>query len=179
MKKESQEKLASTDGIENVIYFIRGKRVILDTDLANLYGVKTKRLNEQVKRNLERFPLEFMFQLTEEEKLEVVAICDHLQKLKFFKTKPYAFTEHGALMVANVLKNKQAISMSIEIIKAFIRLRQLMKYQTEMMKEMGMIKEFMLKNSQHTNQELRKVWAAIEKLTKRPEEEIKIGFRLE
>jgi hypothetical protein len=79
----------------------------LDTDLANLYGVPTKRLNEQVKRNKERFPSDFMFVLTEAEKAEVVANCDHLKRLKFAATLPYAFTEHGAIQAANVLATPQ------------------------------------------------------------------------
>ena len=89
--------------IEQTILLIRGHRVMLDADLAHLYGVTTKRLNEQVKRNRNRFPADFMFQLTSKEKAEVVANCDHLTKLKFSPAKPLAFTEHGAVMVASVL----------------------------------------------------------------------------
>ena len=89
--------------IEGRIQVIRGLRVIVDVDLAALYGVPTKRLNEQVKRNRERFPADFLFHLTPQENTEVVANCDHLQKLKFSKTLPYAFTEHGAIQAANVL----------------------------------------------------------------------------
>ena len=78
------------------ILLIRGEKVILDSDLAGFYGVKTKRLNEQVKRNKDRFPSDFMFQLTVEEKVEVVAKCDHLAKLKYSRVLPYSFTEHGS-----------------------------------------------------------------------------------
>jgi len=85
--------------IESRILSLHGQRVILDADLSVLYGVTTKRLNEQVKRNKERFPADFMFQLTPDEKREVVANCDHLSSLKFSRTNPYAFTEHGAIMV--------------------------------------------------------------------------------
>ena len=86
---------------------------MIDRDLAELYGVETKRLNEQVKRNIDRFPLEFMFQLTNKEKEEVVANCDHLNSLKFSKTNPYAFTEHGAVMLASVLNSEQAVQTSL------------------------------------------------------------------
>jgi hypothetical protein len=89
--------------IEQRILLIRGQRVMLDADLAKLYGVSTKRLNEQVRRNRGRFPEDFMFQLTTIEKAEVVANCDHLAKLKFSPVLPNAFTEHGAIMVASVL----------------------------------------------------------------------------
>lgn len=84
--------------MESKILFIRDQKVILDSDLAALYGVTTSRLNEQVKRNVERFPSDFMFQLNSDEKNEVVANCDNLQKLKFSPKLPYVFTEHGAIM---------------------------------------------------------------------------------
>src|SRR3970040_422507 len=86
----------SPDFIERRIYLIRKQKVMIDNDLAELYGVSTKRLNEQVKRNRDRFPEDFMFQLTRDEKDEVVANCDHLKKLKYSPVLPNAFTEHGA-----------------------------------------------------------------------------------
>ena len=89
--------------IENRILLIRDEKVIIDADLAEFYGVPTKRLNEQVRRNKDRFPDDFMFQLSPDEKAEVVANCDHLSKLKYSKTLPYAFTEHGSIMAASVL----------------------------------------------------------------------------
>ena len=95
--------LLPTERIERTILLIRGQKVILDMDLARLYGVTTKRLNEQVKRNRKRFPADFMFRLTVEEKAEVVANCDHLTKLRFSPGLPQAFTEHGAVMLASVL----------------------------------------------------------------------------
>jgi hypothetical protein len=91
--------------LEHRILTIRGDRVILDNDLAELYGVSTKRLNEQVKRNASRFPSDFAFLLTPQEKAEVVANCDHLAHLKFSPVLPRAFTEHGAIMAANVLNS--------------------------------------------------------------------------
>ena len=110
--------------IELRIQSIRGLRVIVDVDLAVLYGVETKRLNEQVKRNRQRFPSDFVFQLTPQEKAEVVANCDHLQKLKYSKTLPFAFTEHGAIQAANVLASSQAVEMGIFVVRAFVQLRQ-------------------------------------------------------
>ena len=88
--------------IENRILLIRGEKVIVDADLAEFYGVSTKRLNEQVKRNKNRFPADFMFQLTQDEKSGVVANCDHLEKLKYSRALPFVFTEHGSIMAANV-----------------------------------------------------------------------------
>ena len=90
-----------------------------------MYAVPTKRLNEQVRRNHARFPADFMFQLTAQEKAEVVASCDHLRSLKFSPVRPYAFTEHGALMLALVLNSPVAVAASIQIVRAFVRLREL------------------------------------------------------
>jgi len=177
MSKTSSNSLIPSERIEGMIYVIRGQKVILDTDLADLYEVKTKRLNEQVKRNSQRFPPQFMFQLTAEEKSEVVAKCDHLKNLKFSKTNPYAFTEHGALMAANVLKSEKAIAISIQVIQAFIQLRQLISSHTQLTQEINSLKTFVLKNAQKTTQEFKRIWQAIEKLSQPPDrEEKRIGF---
>ncbi|MGN6510153.1 MAG: ORF6N domain-containing protein [Chitinophaga sp.] len=114
----------SDETIRNKILLIRGKRVMLDRDLAELYGVTTKRLNEQVKRNSKRFPADFMFQLTEAENLEVVANCDHLQTLKFSRGTPFVFSEHGAVMLASVLNSDRAIAVNIQVVRIFTRMRE-------------------------------------------------------
>jgi ORF6N domain-containing protein len=112
--------------IEQAILVIRGQRVMLDSDLATLYGVTTKRLNEQVKRNRHRFPADFMFQLTAQEKTKVVANCDHLKKLRFSPARPFAFTEHGTVMVASVLNSERAVEVSIYVVRAFVTLREML-----------------------------------------------------
>ncbi|MFH1936869.1 MAG: ORF6N domain-containing protein, partial [Bacteroidota bacterium] len=94
-----------------------GVKVMIDSDLAELYGVTTKRLNEQVKRNAKRFPADFMFQLTEQEKQQVVANCDHLERLKFSPNLPHVFTEHGAVMLASVLHSGRAILVNIQFVR--------------------------------------------------------------
>jgi len=99
--------------IEPMILTIRGQKVMLDADLARLYGVTTKRLNEQVKRNRSRFPEDFLFTMTADEKAEVVANCDHLRRLKFSPALPNAFTEHGAIMAASVLNTARAVEVSV------------------------------------------------------------------
>ncbi len=91
--------------VERRILFIRGERVVLDRDLAQLYGVSTKSLNQAVRRNILRFPEDFAFRLTKTEKSEVVTICDHLAALKFSPVLPLVFTEHGAIMAASVLRS--------------------------------------------------------------------------
>ena len=98
--------------IENLIQVIRGKQVMLDRDLARLYGVDTKRLNEQVKRNIERFPIHFRFQLTENETTELVANCDRLQALKHSTVFPYVFTEQGVAMLSTVLRSETAVNFN-------------------------------------------------------------------
>ncbi|GHU31193.1 hypothetical protein AGMMS50256_19300 [Betaproteobacteria bacterium] len=105
---------------------------MIDSDLAELYGVPTKRLNEQVKRNRERFPNDFMFQLSTDEKTEVVANCDHLNKLKFSKTLPFVFTEHGAMMAGFMLNSAHAIEMSVYVVRAFVRLREVLASNREL-----------------------------------------------
>ena len=110
--------------IRALIIELRGKKVIMDRDLANIYRVSTKRLNEQVKRNIERFPKDFMFQITEEEKNEVVANCDHLLAVKFSARLPYAFTRNGANMLSAILRSPTAVRRSIQIMRAFSALEE-------------------------------------------------------
>ena len=109
--------------VEAVILTIRGHKVILDSDLASLYGVSTKVLNQAIKRNTRRFPEDFVFSLTGDEKREVVTNCDHLSRLRFSPVLPYAFTEHGAIMAANVLNSPRAVQMSVFVVRAFVRMR--------------------------------------------------------
>ncbi|MDQ6987773.1 MAG: ORF6N domain-containing protein [Mariprofundaceae bacterium] len=105
---------------ERRILLIRRQKVMLDADLSDVYGVQTKRLNEQIKRNSARFPEDFIFKLTAQKKTQVVAICDHLAKLKYSSVLPYAFTEHGALMAASVLNTEKAVETSLFVIRAFV-----------------------------------------------------------
>lgn len=125
VKKSPASGLAPSARIENRILLVRRQKVIIDADLAELYGVPTKALNQAVKRNALRFPQDFMFQLTPDEKQEVVTNCDHLSKLKFSKTLPFAFTEHGAIQAANVINSDQAVEIGVYIVRAFVRLREL------------------------------------------------------
>jgi hypothetical protein len=106
------------------ILTIRSQRVILDADLARLYGVETRALNQAIKRNSGRFPEDFLFQLDQAEKTEVITNCDHLRGLRFAKSLPFAFTEHGALMAANILNSPDAVKMSVYIIRAFVKIRE-------------------------------------------------------
>ena len=129
--------LIPVERVQRAILLIRSEKVILDADLAALYGVSTKRLNEQVKRNRSRFPADFMFQLTKDEKAEVVANCDHLSRLKFSSTLPYAFTEHGTIMAANVLNSERAVQASVEVVRAFVRLRLMLASNSELSRRLN------------------------------------------
>jgi hypothetical protein len=110
----------------NKILVVRGQKVMIDKDLAELYGTTTFRLNEQVKRNIKRFPADFMFQLTVKEKNEVIANCDNLQSLKFSAHLPFVFTEHGAVMLASVLNSQRAVEVNIRIVRVFIKMREIL-----------------------------------------------------
>jgi hypothetical protein len=131
--------VASVGKIESRIFVIRGQKVMLDADLAELYGVETKVLNQAVKRNHDRFPKDFMFQLTTHEKIEVVTNCDHLTKLKYSTTLPYAFTEHGALMLGNVLKSMRAVEVSLMVVRAFVHLRELVSTHKDFAKKLNQL----------------------------------------
>lgn len=133
--------LIPTERIERSILLIRGEKVMLDADLAEIYGVTTKVLNQAVKRNAIRFPEDFMFQLTEREKAEVVTNCDHLVRIKFSPHLPFAFTEHGALMLANVLNGERAALTSVQVVRAFVRLRQMLASNAELSRKLAALEK--------------------------------------
>lgn len=121
---EKDKPTLSQHDIEKLIITVRGEQVLIDQDIAQLYGVTTKRLNEQAKRNSARFPSNFRFELTKEERDEVVANCDHLQSLKFRPTLPFAFTEQGIGQLSSVVHSQKAIERSIVIMNAFVAMRR-------------------------------------------------------
>jgi len=123
---------------------VRGLKVIVDADLARIYGVTTKALNQAVKRNIARFPSDFVFAMTDAEKTEVVTNCDHLAKLKFSPVLPYAFTEHGALMAASVLNSPQAVEMSIFVVRAFVKMREQLLNRADLEKRLTEIEKGLL-----------------------------------
>ena len=142
-KNSSEITIIPQEVIINKIYFLRNEKVMLDRDLAELYGVKAIRLREQVKRNLTKFPSHFMFQLTEQEVEIMVSQNAIPSKQHLGGTFPYAFTEHGVLMLANVLKSERAIQVSIKIIELFVKLREMLVTHTELKLEIERIKKKM------------------------------------
>ena len=160
--------------IENKIFLIRERKVMLDRDLAELYGVATKNLNRQVKRNIQRFPQEFMFQLTKVERDELVPICHQFKAMKHSYVLPYAFTEHGVAMLASILNSERAIKISIYIIKTFVKLREIMATHKELAFKLT---ELEGKIEKHDD-EIQAIFEAIRQLMAPPQEppKPKIGF---
>ncbi len=137
--------------IKSRIHTIQGLQVMLDCDLAQLYGVSTKRLNEQVKRNSQRFPEGFMFQLTKEEKTEVVAKCDHLRNLKYSYVLPFVFTEQGVSRLSAVLNSKKAVEISIMIINAFVEMRRFLVSNATVFEKFHRIDQKLLEHDENFN----------------------------
>ena len=166
--------LVSQEVIEQRIFLIRGHKVMMDRDLADLYGVETKYLNRQIRNNILRFPEEFMFQLTEGEKDELVQICHRFGMIKHSSVLPYAFTEHGVAMLASVLRSERAIKISIGIIKTFVKLREIISTHKELAHKLG---ELERKIEQHDT-EIQSIFEAIRQLMAPPPEPPKrrIGF---
>lgn len=172
----SEKPIIPNERIINKILNIRNQKVMIDTDIAELYGVTTKRLNEQVKRNRERFPENFMFELTKEEKDKVVADCDHLEKLKFSPVLPKVFTEHGIMMVANVLTSDRAIQVSIQIIEVFVKMREMLQGHSELLLRMEKLERSIGKH----DMQIAQVFQLIKQLVKQEEKPRKrIGFKSE
>ena len=137
---EGQMAVIPAERIEKAILSIRGEKVMLDSDLAELYGVETKVLNQAVKRNIARFPADFMFQLTQEEHDDLVRLRSQFVTLKrgeHRKYLPYAFTEHGALMLVNVLNSERAAQTSVQVVRAFVRLRQMLASNAELARKLA------------------------------------------
>ena len=155
-KEELLPSQTPLENIENLILNIRGKQVMLDRDLARLYGVETKRLNEAVKRNIERFPERFMFQLTDYEFVELVANCDRFSSLKHSTSFPFAFTEQGVSMLSAVLKSNIAINTSIMIMDAFVAMRHSLNKNYQLHNRIELLEQNQLANNKllqkHTKQ---------------------------
>ena len=161
--------------IQNKIYLIRGKKVMLDSDIAELYGVSTKRLNEQVRRNIDRFPEDFMFILSKEESDSLRSQFATLKKGRGQHSKylPYAFTEHGAIMAATILNSPRAVEMSIFIVRAFVKLREMLISHKD-------LKHKIEEMEKKYDSQFKIVFNAIKELMSQPEKPVrKIGFKTE
>ena len=169
--------------IENRIFTIRGQKVMIDRDLAQLYGVETKRLNEAVKRNIERFPSDFMFKLNDIELKELVANCDRFKTLKHSTNPPYAFTEQGVSMLSSVLNSNEAIVINVEIIRAFVRLRHYAILRTSRNEEIEELRKMLMLHIENTDnrfaehdETIKQIINVLNNLIEKPRETKKIGF---
>jgi len=163
--------------VMNKIYFIRNHKVMLDRDLAELYGVKSIRLREQVKRNITKFPEHFMFQLTEIEVEIMVSQNAIPSKSHLGGTLPFVFTEHGVLMLANVLKSERAVQVSIRIIELFVKLREMLLNNTDLKYEIEKIKRKLDKQDKNMEIVFRYLDELLDK-KENPKPRAKIGYRL-
>ena len=169
--------------IENRIFTIRGQKVMIDRDLAELYEVPTHRLNEAVKRNKKRFPDDFMFKLTKDELNELIANCDRFQTLKHSPTTPNAFTEQGVSMLSSVLNSDRAISINIEIIRAFVRLRQYALIQNSTSREIEELRKMLMLHIENTDKKfsehdenINQIIRVLNNLIETPRQTKQIGF---
>jgi hypothetical protein len=175
MDKSEDHSLIPLEGIEGVIYLIRGKKVILDSDLAKIYGVETKRLNEQVSRNILRFPEDFVFQLT---KGEFENLKSHFATSSSGwggkRKLPYAFTEHGALMAASVLNTPLAVQMSVFVVRAFVRMREILASHLELLSRL----EELEKRMDSSDEQFAKLYALVKEMITptTPKKQRRIGF---
>ena len=161
--------------IDRRIFVIHGQKVMIDMDLSSLYGVSTKILNQAVKRNIRRFPEDFMFQLNEKEKDELVTICDQFETMKHSYHLPYAFTEQGVAMLSSVLRSARAVTVNIQIMRAFVRLRNVISQNKELAVKLNELERHVGKH----DDDILLIFEAIRKLMEPPPEKPKpkIGFR--
>ena len=181
VERTKKEETLITKDVGSLIITIRNQKVIVDRDLAEIYGVETRRLNEQVKRNPDRFPEDFMFQLTKEEadfwarSRSQIAILKRGKNIKYL---PYAFTEHGTIMAANVLNSPQAVRMSVFVVRAFVKLREILATHKELAHKLAELE----RKLQNHDESIRSLVVAIRHLMATPEPEPpkrRIGFLVE
>ena len=167
------DEVVVTTPVESRIMSIRGNQIMIDRDLAELYGVETKRLNEAVKRNIERFPERFRFQLTKEEMAELVANCDRFNSLKHSTVRSYAFTEQGVAMLSTVLRSETAIRVSIRIMDAFVAMRRFMVTNAEVFQRLSTMEYHQLEIQQHqqeTDKRIEEVFRRLDEGNAKPKQ---------
>ncbi|MCL2805787.1 MAG: ORF6N domain-containing protein [Treponema sp.] len=160
---------------QDLIYEVRGQNVMLDSDLARLYEVQLKRLNESVKRNFKRFPAEFMFQLSDNEWKNLRSQIATFRK-DVRKYKPFVFTEHGILMLSSVLNSDKAIEINIEIMKIFVRMRQYAFSQSGTIEQIGELRKLLMLYIEANDKRVNDIILALNNLIEKPKETKTIGF---
>jgi len=161
--------------IQNMIYDIRDQKVMLDRDLALLYGIKLKVMNQAVKRNIDRFPSDFMFQLTDEEwktlRSQIVTFSKDLRKYK-----PYAFTEHGILMLSSVLNSNEAITINIQVMRVFVQMRHYAFSQSATNEQIADLRKLLMLYIEKNDKRVNEIIIALNNLIAQPPKTRKIGF---
>lgn len=163
--------------IINKIIVLRDVKVMIDKDLAELYGITTKQLNQQVKRNIKRFPEDFMFQINQEEKDDIILSFKHLNSLKFSTSLPYVFTEHGAVMLASIINSDKAIAVNIQVVRVFIQIRQALADNTDIRLEIEKIR----KKTDNNTKNIEMVFQYLDELLDKrenPKARTKIGYTM-
>jgi hypothetical protein len=172
--KTSNESVLTDELLMNKIFLIRGQKVMLDKDLAELYAVETKQLKRQVNRNIDRFPPDFMFELTPEEYDSLRSQIGTLKRGEHIKYLPYAFTEQGVAMLSSVLNSKQAIHVNIQIIRIFTRMREMLLTHKDILLKL----EQMEKQVTIHSKEIQQIFAVLKQLIQKPiEPRKKIGYK--
>jgi ORF6N domain len=175
MPNKLKSLLVPDEIVMSKILLMRGKKVMIDRDLAELYGVTTFRLNEQVKRNKRRFPEDFMFRITKDEKQQLIEIYPHLATLKFSPSLPNVFTEHGAVMLASVLNSERAIEVNIQIVRIFTKMRELLLNYKDVLLKIEQLE----KQTLHNTEEIQLIFEYIRELIIPPvqKKRNRIGFK--
>lgn len=165
------------ENIQSMIFTIRDTQVMIDRDLAQIYQVENKRRNEQVKRNISRFPEEFRFQLTNAEKEERVANCDRFDSLKHSTSPPYAFTEQGVSMLSAVLHSETAIKVRIKIINAFVEMRRFIQNNAQVFARLDSVEHRQIAFESETEKNFEQVFQALERTDEAPRQGIFLMVR--
>lgn len=175
MKKDAFEIVLSEETVLQKIFWIRGQKVMLDKDLAALYGVTTRRLKEQVRRNISRFPEDFMFELTKEEMEIWMSQFATSKERKSLRKAPFAFTEHGVLMLSSVLNSDRAIQMNIQIMRIFAKMREIFTTNKDILLKLEQLDRKVMKN----DEDIRLIFKYLKVLLHQPEKPRKpIGYKI-
>lgn len=171
--------LIPIEKITGKIFLIRKEKIMLDSDLAELYGVETRVLKQAVRRNIERFPKDFMFQLTKREWTKLITICDDLGKRKYSPSTPYVFTEQGVAMLSGVLKSERAVQVNIAIMRAFVQLRKFLQSNEELSRRLKSLEKETKKRFREQDEQIRLIFEAIKELiTEKEKPKNPMGFKI-
>ena len=173
----NNDQLIPVERISSKIFLIRNEKVLLDFDLAELYGVETRALKQAVRRNINRFPKDFMFQITKSEWNELITVCDNLGDRKFSPQPPFTFTEQGVAMLSSVLNSERAINVNIAIMRAFVKIRRILESNESLAKKLKQLEQETKEKFAEHQQQISVIFEAIKELvTEKEKPKRRIGF---